>query len=150
MGYIFEREKNTTEKLWDGHPVFGRLTLSHYTTKPIIWPVRPAKTQIGLGIRSVKSESESSLSAWRKVGRSSPTLKTKTMIRLGGCTGWSESLLVAHVILLLFSCAGSFVNISQIQMTLLFPVNHVYRKLKSFSEKSKVNGVLCFWYKYKL
>ena len=73
-----------------------------------------------------------------------PTLNTKTMIRLGECTGLSESLLVAHVILLVLSCAGSFANISQIQMTLLFPVNHVYRKLKAFSEKSKVNGVLYF------
>ena len=35
-------------------------------TKPTKWPVRPAKTQISLGIRPVWSES--SLSAWRKLG----------------------------------------------------------------------------------
>ena len=34
--------------------------------KPTIWHVRPAKTQISLGIRLVWSES--SLSAWRKLG----------------------------------------------------------------------------------
>ena len=31
----------------------------------------------------------------------------KTLIRLGGCPGWSESLLTAHAILLVFSCVGS-------------------------------------------
>ena len=41
--------------------------------------VRPAKTQISLGIRPVWSES--SLSAWRNIG---------------GCPGWSESSLGAH------------------------------------------------------
>ena len=35
------------------------------TTKPTKWYVRPAKTQISLGIHPV---SESSLSAWRKLG----------------------------------------------------------------------------------
>ena len=40
--------------------------LSRPTTKPTKWHVRPAKTQISLGIRPVWSES--SLSAWRKLG----------------------------------------------------------------------------------
>ena len=31
----------------------------------------------------------------------------KTLIRLGGCPGWSESSLGAHVILLVLSCGGS-------------------------------------------
>ena len=39
--------------------------MSHLMTKPIKWHVRPAKTQISLGIRRVWSES--SLSAWRKI-----------------------------------------------------------------------------------
>ena len=39
--------------------------LSHLMTKPTKWHVRPAKTQIILGIRPVWSES--SLSAWRKL-----------------------------------------------------------------------------------
>ena len=40
--------------------------LSRLMTKPTKWHVRPAKTQISLGIRPVWSES--SLSAWRKLG----------------------------------------------------------------------------------
>ena len=40
--------------------------LSLCTTKPTKWPVRPAKTQISLGIGPVWSES--SLSAWRNLG----------------------------------------------------------------------------------
>ena len=40
--------------------------LSRLTTKPAKWHVRPAKTQISLGIRPVWSESL--LSAWRKLG----------------------------------------------------------------------------------
>ena len=42
------------------------LNMNHDMTKPIKWHVRPAKTQISLGIRPVWSES--SLSAWRKLG----------------------------------------------------------------------------------
>ena len=69
--------------------------------------VRPAKTQISLGIRPVWSESllcaqwvakESSLFFMRTA---------KTLIRLGGCRGWSESSLGAHAILLNLSCTGS-------------------------------------------
>ena len=40
--------------------------LSHLMRKPTNWHVHPAKTQISLGIRPVRSES--SLSAWRKLG----------------------------------------------------------------------------------
>ena len=34
------------------------------------------------------------------------------LIRLGGCPGWSESLLGAHVILLVLSCGGSFLKLN--------------------------------------
>ena len=44
----------------------GNSHLSCRTTKPTKWYVRPAKTQISLGIRPVWSES--SLSTWRKLG----------------------------------------------------------------------------------
>ena len=44
--------------------------LSHLMTKPTKWHVRQAKTQISLGIRPVWSES--SLSAWRKLGPLAP------------------------------------------------------------------------------
>ena len=40
--------------------------MDHLMTKPTKWHVRPAKTQISLGIRPVRSES--SLSAWKKLG----------------------------------------------------------------------------------
>ena len=33
----------------------------------------------------------------------------KTQIRLGGCPGWSESSLGAHVILMVLSCGGSYI-----------------------------------------
>ena len=57
--------------------------------------VRPAKTQISLGIRPVCSES--SLSAWRELESLATTERTaKTLIRLSGCPGWFESSLVAH------------------------------------------------------
>ena len=42
------------------------LSVSRLMTKPTKWHVRPAKTQISLGIRPVWSES--SLSAWRELG----------------------------------------------------------------------------------
>ena len=35
----------------------------------------------------------------------------KTLIRLGGCPGWSESSLGTHAILLALSCKGSFINL---------------------------------------
>ena len=40
--------------------------MRHRMTKPTKWPLRPAKTQISLGIRPVWSES--SLSTWRNIG----------------------------------------------------------------------------------
>ena len=59
---------------------------------PTKWHVRPAKTQISLDIRPVWSES--SLSAWRKLGY--PLSTQRRLIRLGGCPGWSESSLGAQ------------------------------------------------------
>ena len=57
--------------------------------------VRPAKTQISLGIRPVWSES--SLSAWRNLGSLATSwAQAKTLIILGGCPGWSESSLGAR------------------------------------------------------
>ena len=73
--------------------------LSHLMTKPTKWRVRPAKTQICLGIHPVWSES--SLSAWRKLGslathwaHSEDSYRTGLMP--GGCQGWSESSLRAQ------------------------------------------------------
>ena len=66
--------------------------MSRLMTKPTKWHVCPAKTQISLGIHPVWSES--SLSAWRKLGY--PMGAQWRLIRLGGCPGWSESLLGAE------------------------------------------------------
>ena len=93
---------------------FIRLTrpcrMSHLVTKPKKWYVRPAKTQISLGICPVWSES--SLCAQCVVKDPSflhaDSEAAKTLIRLGGCPGWSESSLGAHAILLVLSWCGSY------------------------------------------
>ena len=79
---------------------FDLLHLSHLMTKPTKWSVRPGKTQISLGIRPVWSES--SLSAWRKLGslathwaHSEDSDQTGQMPRLiWGFTGHTVVLLV--------------------------------------------------------
>ena len=88
-------------------PLLSYQYLSRLMTKPTKWHVCSAKIQISLGVRPVWSES--SLSTWRKLG-SSATIKhiAKTLIRLGECPGWSESLLGADAILLALSWDGSF------------------------------------------
>ena len=56
-----------TSVCYDGHVTWlFVIHMSRIVTKPTQWHVRPAKTQISLGIRPVWSES--SLSAWRKLG----------------------------------------------------------------------------------
>ena len=71
-------------------------------TKPAKWHVRPAKTQISLGIRSVWSES--SLFAWWKLRLlATHWAHSKTQIRLGGCPALSESSLGTKVSLLVLS-----------------------------------------------
>ena len=49
--------KNTVHQ---GRSIDSSCHLSRLTTKPIKWPVRPVKTQINLGIRTVWSASEDS------------------------------------------------------------------------------------------
>ena len=78
-------------------------------TKPTKWHVRPAKTQISLGICQVWSES--SWSAWWKLGSlATYWAPAKTLIRLGGCPGWSQSSLGAHATLLVLSWGGSYLH----------------------------------------
>ena len=57
--------------------------------------VRPAKTQISLGIRPVWSES-SLCAHWVAKDQAFFMRTTKTLIRQGGCPGWSESSRGAH------------------------------------------------------
>ena len=72
------------------------LHMSRSVTKPTKWHVRPAKTQISLGIRPVWSES--SLCAQWVAKERFFMLTAKTLISLSGCPGWSESSLGAHII----------------------------------------------------
>ena len=53
---------------------------------------------------------QSWLSAWRKVGSLATHWAHSKLIRLGGCPGWSESLLGAHAFLLVLSYSVSFSN----------------------------------------
>ena len=73
--------------------------MSRLMTKPTKLPVRPANTQISLGIRPVWSAS--SLSTWRNaclgsLASSYPLNAQRRLIRLGGCPDWSESWLGAQ------------------------------------------------------
>ena len=82
-------------------------------TKPTKSPVRQAKTKISLDIRPIWSAWASALSDQRLRCPHEETLgpylsierTVKTLIRLGGYPGWSESSLGAHFIL---SCTDSF------------------------------------------
>ena len=81
--------------------------LSHGMTKPTKLFVRPAKTQISLGI-SAQSDQSQRFPPEAKLGPKLPIERTaKTLIRLGGCPGWSESSLGTKVILLVLSWGGS-------------------------------------------
>ena len=77
--------------------------LSRIVTKPTQWHLRPAKTRISLGIRPVWSES--SLSAWRKLG--SLATHWAHSEDYSDQTGRMSSL-CAHAILLVLSWVGSF------------------------------------------
>ena len=109
--YFYTTQKKKT-KLISAH-------MCRDMTKPIKWPVRPAKTQISLGIRPVWSES--SLSAWRNLGPlathwahsedSDPTGRIPRLIWVfAGRT----------LILLVLSCRGSYsLTVSFVLLTTL-------------------------------
>ena len=69
--------------------------MSRLMTKPTKWHMRPAKTQISLGIRLVWSES-SLCAQWVAKAQDFFMRTAKPLIRLGGCPGWSESSLGAQ------------------------------------------------------
>ena len=79
--------------------------LSCLMTKPSKWPLRPAK--ISLSIHPVWFES-SLCAQW--VRNQAFFIRTvNTLIRLGGCPGWSESSLDAQTLFLVLSWGGSYV-----------------------------------------
>ena len=83
--------------LYSTHLTFLEQTVRQLnaTTKLTKWYVRPAKTQISLGICPVWSESfclhEETLGSYLPIERTA-----KILIRLGRCPGWSKSSLGAH------------------------------------------------------
>ena len=100
-------------RLWRGFVarLVSNLHLSRIMTKPTKWHVRPAKTQISLGIRPVWSES--SLSAWRNLG----SLATqKVHSKVSNWTGRIPRLiwvfLLCTATLLALSWGSSFMLIS--------------------------------------
>ena len=78
------------------------LQMSRGTTKPTKWPVRPAMTQISLGIRPVFA-----VRMKKALVLSYPLSTQRRLIRLGRCTGWSESSLGAPVSLFVLSWGDS-------------------------------------------
>ena len=90
---------------WKG--IYSTEDVSQRMTNPTKWHVRPAKTQISLGIRPVWSES--SQSAWRKLG--SLTIHW-AQSEDSDQTGWMPRLIWVfpgrNAILWVLSCAGSY------------------------------------------
>ena len=85
---------------------FDEIYFSHLMTKPTKRHVRPEMIQISLDNRPVWSESPLALSEQLKT-QAFFMRTAKTLIRLGGYPGWSESSLGVHAILVL-SWGGSF------------------------------------------
>ena len=86
--------------LWQQH-------LRRIVKKPTKWHVRPAKTQISLGIRRVWSVFAVRLKkAW--VLSYLLSAQRRLWSDLGGCPGWSESSLGVHAISFVLSRCGSF------------------------------------------
>ena len=83
--------------------------MSCSTTKPTDWPVPQQR------LRSVwvSAQSDQSLRCplEEPLVHSWPVTAQRRLIRLGVCPGWSECSLGAHVILLVLSCSGSYINI---------------------------------------
>ena len=96
--------------------------MSHLMTKPTKWHVRPAKTQISLGILPVWLES--SLSAWRKLGSLASSCPLNARPRL-----WSvwAALLLQHMFL---GCNCIYKNFVETKNNVLRCLEHL---LYSFS-----------------
>ena len=97
------------------------------------WHLRPAKTQINLGICPVWLKS--SLSTWGKLKYLAIIrAQAKPLVRLGGYPGWSESSLGAKVILLVLSWGSSFYFVS-LAYTIL--ISAISRRFISWNSQRK-------------
>ena len=89
------------------------LYMSRIVTKPTKWHMRPAKTQLSVGIHPVSSES-SLCAQWVAKDQAFFMRTAKTLIRLSGCLSWPESSLGAHAIVLVLSRCGSYTATSSL------------------------------------
>ena len=88
------------------------LQMSRDMTKPTKWLC--AQRRLRSAFACAQSD-QSSLSAWRKLGSLAPIERTaKTLIRLGGCPGWSEPSLGAHLFCCFFHVVGQICMVSLI------------------------------------
>ena len=98
--------------------------------------VRPAKTQISLGIHPVWSES--SLSAWRKLGSlATHWAHSNDSDQTGRTPGWSESSLGAHSFYW-------FCHVAAHMMTQMYDSDKAAFKAVRHADKTGQNGVLIF------
>ena len=91
----------TSGRYWVYTVCLAITELPHYKTNKMA--VRPAKTQISLGIRPVWS-----VFAMRSVGSKGPKLSSCGQQSLVECPGWSESSLGAKIIVFVLSWGGSY------------------------------------------
>ena len=82
----FDKFPDSCHKMWLPHDKTNKMT------------VRPAKTQMSLGIRPIWSVF--SVRSMGSYGPKPSSCEQRRLIRLGGCPGWSESSLAAQIILL--------------------------------------------------
>ena len=102
--------------------------MSRSTTKSTKLPVCAAKTLISMTIHTVWSVFAVRLTKhWILTY---PLGAQRRLIRLGGCTGWSESSLGAHAILLVLSCCGSYIFYPCCPVHLI-KISPALRRLKS-------------------
>ena len=94
--------------------------VSCHMTNPTKWPVRPAKTQISLGICPVWSESL--LCAWRNTGPLTTCwAHSKDSDQTGWCPSWSESF-AGYTSFCWFNHATALVVFNSHKEALLFSV----------------------------
>ena len=96
--------------------------MSCHMTKPTKWCVRPARTQISLGIHPVWSES----SLWAQWVAEDPRFLRADSEDSDQIPDWSESSMWTHVILLVLSCNSSY---------------HYY----AYRKNPKNSDTLCSW-----
>ena len=118
--------------------------MSHLVTKPTKWHVRQAKTQISLAIRPVWSESL--LSAWRKRSLATHWAHSKVSDQ----TGWMLRLIWVFagrtVILLFFSCPGSYKSAHLYLIEVFF----IYMKFGSLTTHRMPSEDCSDWRTYRL